>query len=191
MKRNFTLIELFVVVFIVGIVAAILYPVFLQSKSNNSRISCLSNMRQLGLGMMMYAQDYDERFPPSERWMTVLDPYVKNKRPFVCPIVKRENPKAMSSAAMDVRLSMIEIGKITDPKKHSLAYESSRTDWNAADPGQTFTTRHNNQTMGSLAYADGHARSVTKDEFQLAAGPLSVQPTRVGTPEKPSTIATK
>ena len=62
-KRGFTLIELLVVIAIIAILAAILFPVFARAREKARQSSCLSNVKQIGLGMMMYVQDYDERFP--------------------------------------------------------------------------------------------------------------------------------
>jgi prepilin-type N-terminal cleavage/methylation domain-containing protein/prepilin-type processing-associated H-X9-DG protein len=62
-RPGFTLIELLVVIAIIAILAAILFPVFAQAREKARQSSCLSNMKQLGLAFMMYAQDYDERFP--------------------------------------------------------------------------------------------------------------------------------
>ena len=62
-NSGFTLIELLVVIAIIAILAAILFPVFAQAREKARGISCLSNTKQLGLGILMYAQDYDERFP--------------------------------------------------------------------------------------------------------------------------------
>src|SRR5438045_4264284 len=60
---GFTLIELLVVIAIIAILAAILFPVFAQARAKARGVSCLSNIKQLALGMTMYAQDYDETFP--------------------------------------------------------------------------------------------------------------------------------
>lgn len=81
-KRAFTLIELLVVIAIIAILAAILFPVFARARENARRTSCLSNMKQLGLGFIQYSQDYDERFPNLSSELgrgipIVLGPYIQ------------------------------------------------------------------------------------------------------------------
>ena len=91
-RRGFTLIELLVVIAIIAILAAILFPVFAQAREQARKTQCLSNGRQLGTAIMMYAQDYDEAIvgwfkvreyagqPLWERfWIGMLNPYVKSE----------------------------------------------------------------------------------------------------------------
>ncbi len=103
MKRDgFTLIELLVVIAIIAILAAILFPVFAQAREKARAASCLSNEKQIGLGIMMYVQDYDETYPMAYyyvngatsrngyvHWTGVVDPYVKqlkgSRTIWVCP----------------------------------------------------------------------------------------------------------
>src|ERR1041384_5867613 len=67
-RSGFTLIELLVVIAIIAILAAILFPVFAQARESARMSSCLSNLKQIGLGTAMYVQDYDERFPNTIAW---------------------------------------------------------------------------------------------------------------------------
>jgi len=62
-KKGFTLIELLVVIAIIAILAAILFPVFAQARESARTISCLSNEKEVALSILMYVQDYDERYP--------------------------------------------------------------------------------------------------------------------------------
>jgi prepilin-type processing-associated H-X9-DG protein len=62
----------------------VLFPVFVRDDHRHGP-SCMSNMRQLGLGLLMYAQDYDERLPNSLEWPAVLLPYVRGESLFHCP----------------------------------------------------------------------------------------------------------
>jgi prepilin-type N-terminal cleavage/methylation domain-containing protein/prepilin-type processing-associated H-X9-DG protein len=91
-KKGFTLIELLVVIAIIAILAAILFPVFAQAREKARQISCTSNEKQLGLAMIQYVQDYDERFPVGriETWETAgwagqIWPYLKVKAILACP----------------------------------------------------------------------------------------------------------
>lgn len=60
--RGFTLIGLLVVIAIISILSSILFPVFARARESARRASCLSNLKQMGLAVMMYVQDYDETY---------------------------------------------------------------------------------------------------------------------------------
>jgi len=96
LKKGFTLIELLVVIAIIAILAAILFPVFARAREKARQASCQSNLKQIGLALQMYAQDYDEVLP---RLYTVtpgvssgyfhvpelLHPYINNAQIWMCP----------------------------------------------------------------------------------------------------------
>lgn len=103
-RKGFTLIELLVVIAIIAILASILFPVFARARENARRSSCQSNLKQIGLGLLQYAQDNDESMPyiyggcvnrgctgtPSDiyngyLWQDVIYPYVKSEGVFNCP----------------------------------------------------------------------------------------------------------
>lgn len=108
-SRGFTLIELLVVIAIIAILAAILFPVFSRAREKAKQASCVSNMKQLGLAIQMYVQDYDEMFPPvayvlsdwaSSFFPLYLDPYVKNRQLWRCP--SRPDPWSYTTTGRNV-----------------------------------------------------------------------------------------
>ena len=95
MKRGFTLIELLVVIAIIAILAAILFPVFARAREKARQTSCLSNVKQISLGIIMYLQDYDEALPflynvpadgsPRTGLVQITQPYIMNWDVHDCP----------------------------------------------------------------------------------------------------------
>ena len=85
-RRGFTLIELLVVIAIIALLAAILFPVFARARENARKTSCQNNLKQIGVGLLAYVQDYDETMP--------IMPYNGGAGPglgsFLIPYTKRQ-----------------------------------------------------------------------------------------------------
>jgi len=92
-RKAFTLIELLVVIAIIAILAAILFPVFARAREKARQATCTSNLKEIGLAFLMYAQDYDECFPLMRVYTSVgtlyfddtTQPYLKNWNIWYCP----------------------------------------------------------------------------------------------------------
>lgn len=123
-RQGFTLIELLVVIAIIALLAAILFPVFARVRENARRTSCASNLKQIGLGILQYTQDYDEMMPKTYfrsalnswdangswdtpsfgegsstvnyKWMDAIYPYVKSEQIFNCPSATRNGVGAQT-----------------------------------------------------------------------------------------------
>jgi len=152
-RTGFTLIELLVVIAIIAILAAILFPVFAQARDKARGIACLSNMKQLGVGLQMYVQDYDEtvffrstanvdstRIHAATsgnplKWWNMMMPYVKNNQVFKCP---SDSPKLVAdssgnltiprSFAASASAEALSLAQIDKPSEIVLLTEAWSTD---------------------------------------------------------------
>lgn len=101
----FTLIEVLIVIAIIAIVAALLFPVFNSARSSGKRTTCISNMRQIAAAWNLYAGDNGETFVPraietggsSKSYDTLLAPYIKNNDVWRCPGAREPDPKRLRS----------------------------------------------------------------------------------------------
>jgi prepilin-type N-terminal cleavage/methylation domain-containing protein/prepilin-type processing-associated H-X9-DG protein len=173
--NGFTLIELLVVIAIISLLAAILFPVFARARENGRRASCQSNLKQIGIGMLQYAQDYDETLPAiyyaggtanQKNWYQVIQPYLKSTQVLVCPSVKKDSTSDPLDGGVSYGLNVMAYGTETpartspcglwldtqsDPQFHydvklSQVTNAAETVW-VADKGNLATTTAGNGTF--------------------------------------------
>ncbi len=193
MRKGFTLIELLVVIAIIAILAAILFPVFARAREKARQTSCLSNMKQITLGINMYIQDYDNTMPsqfgavvtgnaPHSFGYNLFMPYIKNAQIWLCPSDSTHNCAQESTAdytsswdqsynfntnVCDYNMTLSDIDK---PSETPLILEGKDRNqtwgqprWSSYLAAYGDFDRHNDGA--NLSYVDGHAKWLTQDKF--------------------------
>ena len=159
---------------LLGVLGAVLFPVFAQAREKARFTACLSNVKTTTLATIQYAQDWDEKYPPAKRWMTNLEPYINGAAldpskksvsrfrlpvyDFHCPnVAPRHAESDKYGYALNSLLNGKSIREVDAPGKFPMIYDSKNTQKNASDPFKSVAYRHLH--AASVGYADGHARS--------------------------------
>jgi len=190
-RRGFTLIELLVVIAIIAIRAAILFPVFAKAREKARQTSCLSNVKQLGLGFLQYVQDYDGLGMPRDHgvapnrlgWGDFMMPYIKNTQIFRCPSVTAPIAYFNSLAPTNYAYSFCDLrntpdARIITPAQYAVFLDSRRAciknvtsgggckDTCLIPAGWPATAVQPHNEGINIAYYDGHAKWSKASEIQ-------------------------
>jgi prepilin-type N-terminal cleavage/methylation domain-containing protein/prepilin-type processing-associated H-X9-DG protein len=193
--RGFTLIELLVVIAIIAILAAILFPVFAQAREKARQAGCLSNGKQMATGLMMYAQDYDERLPrwwtpdggkdnKQRDWKNDIEPYVKNWDVYRCPSRHAQWPGYGYNAyfAVDTGVSLGSIQFVSKqllvadirelaPGSNAAVDRSLPTGCKFPNGDLRFQAEARHQGGLIAVFADGSARRLQESRFTRVTAP--------------------
>ncbi len=194
--RGFTLIELLVVIAIVGIIAAILLPVFASVRENGRRTACLSNERQVGMAMMQYLADNGETFPngklsPCDCWVSQVRPYVRDDALLRCPDDRSEIPSGASGlvvsygmnkdlgsdqsvsvqALLASGVSGQGLSNLTASARTVLFFEVENSGvWPTNAPHQIDGSATGDAGLDGSAYSDGQGGTLTDPTYPIGGG---------------------
>lgn len=139
------------------VVHIIFFPVFADDGIHSGPAQCMSQVKQLALGVVLYAQDHDDRFPLRDAWMEANHRYLKDDAILVCP----EARQGAYGYAFNATLSS---AKTPDaPPQVILLYDSINPIRNASDRVQSLPSPGRHKGRNTIAYADGHAKNVSRE----------------------------
>ena len=178
-RRGFTLIELLVVIAIIAILAAILFPVFARARENARRASCQSNLKQMGLGIIQYTQDYDEAMPGhnmgnGQLWMDIIQPYIKSDQLFVCP----SHPNGKYTSNLDPTTGRPAPGGIG-------SYGANVASWEEGDsstPSFSIYDRHGKTSLSAIGSPSSTYMVGDSNNWEVPWQNIGNQPQIVGNP---------
>ena len=177
--KAFTLPQILLLVVVLILVTLLAIPLFVRGNLNHSG-SCSSNLKQIGLGLVQYTQDYDEKFPIltiEQGWVGAMQPYVRSTRLFSCPDEQERGGDNLNDYWFNRRLAGVELKQIADDKTTLLAGDGEASD----DPNASLAVlpplwisrtdsparRHFSDTAFYL-FADGHVKQLGPEKITLA-----------------------
>lgn len=171
---------------IIAIMAAILFPVFAKSRAKAVQTSCLSNVRQLCTAQLSYAQDWKETLPQSANWCDATEPYVRNRQVYSCP------SRGTSSGGdywMSRPVCGVDLNRLKSPAEAGALFEGSSSRWNGSGGKADVRAPHNGGA--NYGFVDGHAKWIRDGGasdalWNPALGPPGAAPTRIGPVTPPS-----
>jgi len=168
-RRGFTLIELMIVISIIAILALVLFPLYAKAREASRRVSCASNLEQIGMALNMYAQAYDGHYPRRNNDFLALYPYASSGDVFACP--------SDNGAPYQERFAPGLEGA-PPPKKMYSSYvykggltNDARADTHFAGESQAF---HSN--LVNVLYVGGHVKTLPAEGYKPVVAPPKQMP---------------
>jgi len=137
---------------IIAIMAALLLPALAQAKGKAQQVNCMSNMKQLVLGVRMYSNDNQDTFPTATNWSDAINTYVNSPRPYQCP----STSGARCSYAYNPKVAGLEESKVNP---QTVVLFESDLGWNGAGGPESVVKRHGGKGV-CVAFMDGHVEVV-------------------------------
>jgi len=152
-KKN-AVVGILVAAVIVLSLVGIAWKPFQQAREKVRQLECLSNLHQIGLGVVQYCQDYDERMPLAYNWADAVDPYIRNVGLYQCP--SRKNLKI--GYAYNRHLNGISMEQISQPTETVCLFESNLGGSNPSDYGESWIEGGVHLGGNFVSFVDGHTK---------------------------------
>jgi len=150
------------------VLAAIMIPVFATARDRARSTYCLSNEKQLGLGLRMYMEDYDNRFPMASNWQLGLTPYVKNASIFHCPSVRPGTTglgSFVTDYAYNTAFDAMKEARLASPATSIVLFETTNPRENSSDAIASLPSPGRHHQGNNFCFSDGHAKWLSDNEI--------------------------
>lgn len=177
-RKGFTFWKMLVILVIVGAIAFFFFPVYTRPPHNNARTQCQSNLKQIGLALMQYQSDADEKFPPTSNgdggWARLIQPYTKSWQLFYCPKVEVIGSQKINYA-LNSRIAGVSLEKFESPANTFLAFDGQSAappDFAVSSLPKSWTQNENSPARRHLdganyLFADGHVKWLRPDKITM------------------------
>ena len=145
-------------VLVIGVLAAVLYPVFAPVRIDEPKTPCISNLKKLGLATLTYASDHNDQFPLARNWMDAIAEHTKNEESFRCPALKLGYGYAMNRF-----LSGATADNLEEPSEMHLFYDSDAIGRNASEFLPRFPRPPRHRSGNYVLFADASAKCLRAD----------------------------
>ncbi|MHB9026557.1 MAG: type II secretion system protein [Armatimonadota bacterium] len=161
-RHGFTLVEIMVVIAITTLLAGMLFVVFAKAREKARQTVCLSNQRQIGMALLMAAQDRGEVLPDAGEWQEVVNAYGVTSKLWDCPSNSAQGTASAPDYAYNGAVAGRSLGSIHDERQTFLTADSRPT-VSVAESADDLDDRHSGRLVAS--FADGHAALVLLDDL--------------------------
>jgi prepilin-type processing-associated H-X9-DG protein len=147
---------------LIPVQAALLLPALARAKSKAQTVQCMNNMKQLALGLRMYADDNNDQLPQGANWCDAIQPYLGGGQPFKC---FDGDPSQRAHYAFNANLAGMKLSKIQSPAQTVLVFEI-KGGWNVSGGSELLPQKPRHAGAVGLAFADGHSEIAMPQRLQ-------------------------